>query len=72
MHHMRPGLPPIFIAHGTENSIVPITDSREFCQRMINAGNRCELSEHKDVGHGFYNWGGGYFDEVMAGIVNFS
>lgn len=72
MHHVHPGLPPTFIVHGMEDSLVPITDSREFCQRMAEAGNRCELSEHEGVGHGFFNWGGGHYDEVINEIVHFT
>lgn len=72
MHHVRSGLPPVFIVHGTEDSLVPITDSRKFCLLMKRAGNQCDVVEHKGVGHGFYNWGGGHFDEVLAEVVNFT
>jgi acetyl esterase/lipase len=71
-HHVHPGLPPTFIVHGVEDSLVPISDSREFCARMTEAGNRCELSEYEGVGHGFYNWGGGHFDEVLSEVVKFT
>jgi acetyl esterase len=71
-HHVQPGLPPTIIVHGTEDSLVPITDSREFCLRMKKANNQCEVVEYEGVGHGFFNWGGGHFDEVLAEVVNFT
>ena len=58
-HHVQPNLPPTYIVHGTEDALVPITQSRDFCEQMQAAGNRCELGEHADVGHGFFNWGWG-------------
>jgi acetyl esterase len=72
MHHIGPGLPPVFIVHGMEDELVPITNSREFCERMIATGNRCDLSEYEGVGHGFFNWGGGLYDEVLADVVNYT
>lgn len=72
IHHISPGLPPVFIVHGMEDELVPITDSREFCERMIATGNRCDLSEYGGVGHGFFNWGGGHYGEVLADVVNYT
>jgi hypothetical protein len=39
---------------------------------MIATGNRCDLSEYEGVGHGFFNWGGGHYDEVLADVVNYT
>lgn len=72
MHHVQPGLPPLIILHGTEDSLVPITDSREFCRRMIQTDNHCDVVEYEGAGHGFFNWGGGLYDEVLAEVVNFT
>lgn len=72
MHHVQPGLPPVIILHGTEDSLVPIADSREFCLRMIEADNQCAVVEYEGAGHGFFNWGGGQYDEVLAEVVSFT
>lgn len=72
LHHIGPGLPPVFILHGTADELVPITDSRVFCERMIATGNRCDLTEYEGAGHGFFNWGGGNYDEVLADVVNYT
>lgn len=71
-HHVQAGLPPTFIVHGTQDSLVPITGIRDFCRRMEYHGNDCSISEHKGEGHGFWNWGMGNSDQVLAEIVSFS
>jgi acetyl esterase len=72
MHHIMPGLPPMLILHGDEDELVPINESRDFCKRMVAADNRCTLIEYQGAGHGFFNWGGGNYDEVMADVVNYT
>jgi dipeptidyl aminopeptidase/acylaminoacyl peptidase len=62
----------MLILHGDEDALVPITDSRDFCKRMVAVDNRCELIEYRGAGHGFFNWGGGNYDEVMADVVNYT
>lgn len=58
--------------HGTADSLVPITNSREFCSRMHTANNPCTVIEYEGVDHGFFNWGGDYFDRVLADVVDFT
>lgn len=55
VHHVRKGLPPTIVFHGTDDEAVPIETVRRFRDAMQNAGNRCELVEYAGKGHGFFN-----------------
>lgn len=59
INHVREGLPPSIIFHGTADPTVLFASVEEFSKRMIAAGNRCELMPHKDQIHGFFNAGRG-------------
>ena len=56
-HHVRKGLPPTIIFHGTNDSAVPFRTVELFEQRMKEAGNSCKLMGHEGQPHGFFNWG---------------
>lgn len=56
-HHIRPGLPPIIIFHGTADTTVPFRSVELFAQAMTKAGNRCRLVPFEGAGHGFFNYG---------------
>ncbi len=58
-HHIRPGLPPSIIFHGTEDEAVPFATVRLFEEAMRAAGNRCELKAYEGQPHGFFNPGRG-------------
>ncbi len=70
-HHVRPGLPRTLVAHGTADGIVPFEHSRNFCERMVAAGNACTLLPYEGEHHGFFNWGFGRFDEVASEVEAF-
>ena len=53
--HVRPGIPPTFIFHGTHDRAVPISQVETYCQLMRKSGNRCEVIPFSGVGHGFFN-----------------
>ena len=55
LHHVRPGMPPTIMFHGTEDQFVPITLARRFRRLMTDAGTECELVEFPGAGHGFFN-----------------
>jgi acetyl esterase/lipase len=57
IHHVRKGLPPTIIFHGTADEAVPYPTVVYFSKLMNEAGNRCELNGFKDQPHGFFNSG---------------
>ena len=56
-HHVRKGLPPALIFHGTSDSIVPYDSAAGFCGKMKEAGNECEMVSYPGRDHGFFNKG---------------
>ncbi|MGQ9504907.1 MAG: alpha/beta hydrolase, partial [Thermogutta sp.] len=58
-HHIRPGLPPIIIFHGTADTTVPFATVKLFAEAMTKAGNQCGLVPFENAGHGFFNYGRG-------------
>ena len=53
--HVKPGLPPCIIFHGTEDPTVPYAQEVAFRDKMTVAGNRCELVGYDGYEHGFFN-----------------
>jgi acetyl esterase/lipase len=58
-HHIRKGAPPTIIFHGKADTTVPYRTVELFTQRMLEAGNRCELVGFEGAAHGFFNYGRG-------------
>ena len=56
IHHVRPGLPPAIVFHGTKDTTVSFGEIVEFCAAMSGKGNRCELVAFEGQGHGFFNF----------------
>ncbi len=72
-HHIRPGLPPMCLIHGTADDLVPFISVEEFTEKMLEAGNRCELHPFEGTDHFFSNVsdGAGVFnimDEFLASL----
>ena len=55
VHHVRPGMPPTIMFHGTADTTVPYENIVRFQKKMREAGNRCELETYEDQAHGFFN-----------------
>jgi acetyl esterase len=53
--HIRGGLPPTIIFHGTADQTVPIATIERFVRFMKAAGNRCDLVSYPGGVHGFFN-----------------
>jgi acetyl esterase len=54
-NHVRGGLPPTLIFHGTADSKVPFESVERFTKLMKDAGNTCVLVPFDGKDHGFYN-----------------
>jgi len=54
-HHVRKGIPPTLIFHGTAASIVPFEHVERFTRLMKEAGNKCILVPFDNKEHGFFN-----------------
>lgn len=53
VEHVRAGLPPTLILQGDTDTVTPVAGVKKFRDRMIAAGNRCELVVYEKVGHLF-------------------
>lgn len=57
LHHMRKGLPPAIVFHGTADKTVPFEQAERFCSEMKRLGSRCEVVPAENEAHGFFNFG---------------
>ena len=55
VHHVKKGIPPTLIFHGTADKTVPFENVERFTALMKEAGNQCTLVPYKGKGHGFFN-----------------
>lgn len=53
VHHVRAGVPPTLIFHGTGDTVTPFAGAKAFHEAMLKAGNRCELDIHPGGVHGY-------------------
>ena len=56
-HHVREGIPPTIIFHGTNDRTVPFENVERFAASMKEDGNACEVVPFEGKGHGFFNYG---------------
>ena len=62
-HHVKAGLPPTLVIHGTRDRVVQLTVETvngrvpvmAYCEKAVAAGNRCDLALYPGVDHGFFN-----------------
>lgn len=62
-HHLRGGLPPTIIFHGTADQTVAHDTAHDFCVGLRKNKARCDFVSYHDQGHGFFNHGRGEGDE---------
>ncbi|MCA9047926.1 MAG: alpha/beta hydrolase [Planctomycetaceae bacterium] len=68
---VRPGLPPTLVFHGTADTVTPFAGVQRFHQRMLSAGNECELVAHEGGRHGWFIFDLQQFREVMSQTKRF-
>ena len=61
-HHVRKGVPPTVIFHGTADTTVPFKTAEVFRDLVKEAGTRCDLVAAKGAGHGYFNRGRHYLE----------
>jgi acetyl esterase len=64
--NVKPGAPPFLLIHGTEDTLVPFSQSRAMCERMTGAGATCELFPVRGGGHGIRWWEAAHPTEAEA------
>ncbi|MFI3304926.1 MAG: GDSL-type esterase/lipase family protein [Rikenellaceae bacterium] len=55
VHHIKRGVVPTLILHGTHDTTVPYANSVEFAEKMLECGNECRLVSAFGENHGFFN-----------------
>lgn len=56
LHHVRSGMPPFLLIHGTADALVPFEQSRSMCRTIRNAGGASDLLAVNGGGHGLRGW----------------
>ena len=54
-HHIRPNAPPTIIFHGSNDQIVSLESIKQFRDKSLETGNRCELVVYEGQEHGFFH-----------------
>ena len=65
LHHVRPGLPPTIILHGTADTTTPFKGAQAFREAMLRAGNRCELVVNEGGTHGYLMRDQAIYEETL-------
>jgi acetyl esterase/lipase len=73
--HVRPGLPPAIVLHGSEDQLVPVDNSYKFARLMEEHGNVCRLRVYPGAPHAFFNYGFNgtcrHYYETLEAAVDF-
>jgi acetyl esterase/lipase len=77
-HHVKPGIVPTIVFHGTADTTVPFENAERFERLMKEAGNECVLVPFAGKGHGFFTGsffraknGDDTFNETMKQSIAF-
>jgi acetyl esterase len=65
VHHVRAGVPPTLIFHGTADPTTPFKGAKLFQEEMQKAGNRCELDVNEGGVHGYLMRTQELYDDTM-------
>lgn len=53
VHHVRAGLPPTLLFHGTGDTVTPFAGAKAFHEAMLAAGNCCDFDVNEGGRHGY-------------------
>lgn len=56
LHNIQSGNPPTIVFLGTNDRLIPVSTAEKYRDKMIAAGNICELFLYEGKGHGFFNF----------------
>ena len=71
VHHVRKGLPPTLVLHGTGDTVTPYAGAKSFFDQMQAAGNHCELISHENGRHGYFIFNLQLYEEAMQQTLTF-
>jgi acetyl esterase/lipase len=71
VHHVRAGLPPTLMFHGTGDTVTPFKGAKAFHEAMLKAGNRSELVIKEGGAHGYLMMTKDHYDEAMKKTEEF-
>jgi acetyl esterase len=69
--HVRSGLPPTILFHGSADTVTPIAGAIQFQERMTQLGNRCQLVSQKGGSHGYFIFDLDLYHQVMDRTFEF-
>ncbi len=69
--HVRSGLPPTIIFHGTSDTVTPFAGAKKYQELAIQKGNRCELVVRKQGKHGYLMFDDKLYLETLKQIEDF-
>ena len=72
-HHVKQGMPPTLILHGSEDKYNSPEAMMAYKESMEAAGGRCDLVIYDDQEHGFFNYGRSvkYYKETVLEVDRF-
>ncbi len=71
VEHVRAGLPPTILFHGTADTVTPYAGAQQFHQRMQQADNHCRLISHPGGRHGYFLFDLSLFEQAMQQTTQF-
>jgi alpha-L-fucosidase 2 len=69
INHVRAGMPPFLLIHGTSDPLVPFEQSEHMCTAIRAAGGECELYPVKGGGHGVRWWDSAHLTSYKQEMV---
>lgn len=71
LHNIKGNTPPSIVFFGTNDGLISLDSMYAFQEKTQNTGSISELHLWEGAGHGFFNYGRGYYNEVLTKVVAF-